>query len=86
MTVNYSIDLGQIVQVVVLIGAVVGAHFSLKGSLGEFRVRLDGLERRFTEAVLGMSTRMERHEESITKVTGELQRVIGRLEPRHDGR
>lgn len=80
MTVNYTIDLGQIVQVLAIVAAVVGAHYSLKGSLQVFGARLDAMEHRVSDVVTTVMERLGRHEDSITKVAGELQRVIGRLE------
>lgn len=75
---NWTIDFGQILTVVVMIAAVVGAHYSLKGSLGVFGARLDALEIRFSETM----TRLGKHEDAITKVTSDLQRVIGSLDRR----
>jgi hypothetical protein len=76
MTVSWNMDLGQIIQVVVIITAVVGAHFSLK-------TRMDSLEK----AIDKFGLRLDRHESAISKVTGEVQRVIGQLESdRHDMR
>lgn len=76
MTVNYTIDIGQIVQVLVVVAAVVGAHYSLKGSLGVFAARLDAM----AETIKTVMDRLARHEDAITKVTGDLQRVIGKLD------
>lgn len=80
MTVNYTIDLGQIVQLLVIVGAVVGAHYSLKGSLAVFGARLEALEERLRLVIATVTERMGKHEDAITKVTGDLQRVIGRME------
>lgn len=80
MTVDFKMDIGQIVQVLVLIVAVVGAHYSLKSSLRVFGTRLDGLEKRFESMITEFSGRMGKYEDAMLKVSGELQRVIGRLE------
>lgn len=76
MTVNPTIDLGQILVVVTIIVSVVGAHYTLKG-------RIDGVEkilRAFKDQLTEFGARMTKHEDSITIVVGQVQRVIGRME------
>lgn len=82
INVNWQVDVGQIIQIVVIVVAVVGAHFSLKSALAVFGTRLDAIERRLGETIDTFSRRLDRHEGAITSVTGELQRVIGSLERR----
>ena len=79
---QWHIDVGQLIQIAVLVGAVVGAHFSLKSGLAVFGARLDSIQQRLDETIGSFSARLDRHESAITKVTGELQRVIGAIDRR----
>ena len=69
MSINPTIDLGQILVVVTIIASVIGAHYTLKGRIDTF------------EAILkDFGARLGRHEDAVTIVVGQVQRVIGRLE------
>lgn len=69
MTFNPTIDFGQVLVAVSVVVAAVGAHFTLK-------TRMDSLEK----LLESFSDRMDTHENSITLVVGQVQRVVGRLE------
>ena len=73
VTLSPTVDLGQLLVALTIIASVIGAHFTIKA-------RLDGLEKKFDETVRLLGQRLDRHEDSISKVSGHVQRLIGRVE------
>ena len=69
MTLTPTMDLGQIIQIVTLVGAIVGAHYTIKA-------RMDSLEKTLDK----FGARLDRHEETIGQIVGQIQKIIGRLE------
>lgn len=89
MTVNWQMDIGQILQVLVVIAAVIAAHFSLRGALNTFSVRLDVIEQRLAESVemaredmKATAERLKDHEDRMFELSGKLQHIIGSLDRR----
>lgn len=72
MTVTPTIDLGQLITIVVLVLGFVGAWFT-------FQERLRNLEELVKET-LGPKGRMARIEERVITQGEHIQRVIGKLE------
>ena len=69
MTFTPTIELGQLLIFLSIVSSAVGGYYTLK-------TRLDSLER----LVEKFGVRLDRHEETITELVGQLQRVVGRID------
>lgn len=70
------ISLGDVLQILTWLGLAVGAYYSVRTQLALFRQVLE----HHSATLVEHAKRLDRYEESIVRVIGELQRLVGRVE------
>lgn len=80
VTVNYQIDLGQIITVLTVIVMAAGAHFTVTGAVKTLNARFEDFRYDIRRAVEAIGSRIDKQEEAIRVIVGQVQNVIGRLE------
>lgn len=69
MTVTPTIDVGSILMIITMLGSAVAIVVGVRVELADLK-----------EAVGKLGIRLEKHEEVVFELAGQVQRIVGRLE------
>jgi hypothetical protein len=84
VTVNWSVDLGQILSVVAMVLLAIGAHFAVKQTVTVVVARFDDFKLSMENTVKAFGVRLDKHEASIMGLVGDVQRMVGRVDGQMD--
>jgi hypothetical protein len=71
VTVNWSVDLGQILSVVAMVLLAIGAHFAVKQTVTVVVARFDDFKLSMEKTVKAFGERLDKHEASIMGLVGD---------------
>lgn len=89
MTFSWEINLGQIIQAVMLLFGAWGAVLRIYHMLDKRMDKFEGNIAHHATTLGDHASRMSRYENQITTLVGDMQRIIGRMEilsPRWTGK
>ena len=77
-----TISLGNVITIICFVASIVGARLSLYGKMDQRLAKLEGILMDNAATLIAHSGRMEKHDDLLLRLVGDMQRLIGRFETR----